>query len=159
MNLEELIAMLNDFNIAMRPTEAINQVPSQAGLYAVFQNKQPVYIGKGSRMQRRLRNEFRGYGTFFRTIGLVWGYMPEEGSLIGYANQYNFKFNENNRAAIQEKIENELLVNVVIGECTHFEKDIINQLRPQYNLQHNPNADENIRALRNQAQMIARGET
>src|SRR5438105_3751882 len=91
---------------------AANRVSDESGIYAIHavdgdcvptpfcqylaaRNHRCLYIGKAVKGVRRLvRYDLNGEGpsTFFCSLGLMLGYLPVSGSLIGKKDQNNFKF-------------------------------------------------------------------
>jgi hypothetical protein len=156
-------------------------VPDQFGLYAlrarslavlpefyrsVAEEREStlIYIGDatGQTLKKRfLRNELRGrgHGTFFRSIGAVLGYRPLVGSLVGKANQRNYRFSPTDTVAIVEWINDNLEVSwVAFDEGVHeVQVAIIRRHGPLLNLRDNPRALRELSALRAQCCAIAQG--
>lgn len=109
------------------------------------QNNTIIYIGKAEdrNLNERLQEECRGksHGTFFRGIGALLNFKPDKGSLIGYRNKNNYKFND----SISKEIVNWMNVNLLINfikldsEFYETEKQLIYIHRPILNTTHNPN--------------------
>jgi hypothetical protein len=122
-----------------------------------------VYIGIASKsLQRRfLHQELRakGHGTFFRSLGAVLGYVPEEGSLAGKSNQNNYKFSSKNEQEIIKWIDENLVINWVSASdnLIAIEDKLIKQHLPLLNIAGNPGALNNVRVLRNKCKEMARG--
>jgi len=79
------------------------RIKEKAGLSepfsTVFEDRKHsiIYIGIASQsLRKRLNQEIRakGHGTFFRSIGAVLGFTPEQCSLVGKLNQNNYKFSK-----------------------------------------------------------------
>ncbi|MBO0592921.1 hypothetical protein I2486_16070 [Cellulophaga sp. E16_2] len=123
-----------------------------------------IYIGIASKslQERFLKQELRakGHGTFFRSLGAVLGYVPEEGSLIGKSNQENYKFSSKNEQEIIDWIDENLIINWVSfsENLNAIESDLIKQYLPLLNIAGNPGVLNNVRVLRNKCKEIARGE-
>ncbi|WP_157535917.1 GIY-YIG nuclease family protein [Microbacterium sp. Root166] len=156
-------------------------VPDQFGLYAIRARSlvvipEPyrsvaeerestlIYIGEatGQTLRKRfLRNELRGrgHGTFFRSIGAVLGYRPVAGSLVGKANQRNYRFSPTDTVAIVNWINDNLEVSwVAFDEGVHdVEVALIRRHGPLLNLRDNPRALRELSALRAQCCAIAQG--
>jgi hypothetical protein len=157
------------------------QVPNRFGLYAIRvrsldvipepyravaeqRESTLIYVGEatGQNLQQRfLRNELRGrgHGTFFRSIGAVLGYRPPVGSLVGKANQRNYRFSPADTAAIVEWINANLEVSwVAFEEGVHVaEVALIRRHRPLLNLRDNPAALPQLSELRAYCCAIAQG--
>lgn len=154
-------------------------LPSEPGLYCIrvkdisvfkgvfntvlkIRQHNIIYIGIASKsIQKRLSQELwaKGHGTFFRSLGAVLGYTPEEGSLTNKKNQNNYRFSIIDEAKIIQWIESNLLVNwqeVEVG-LNEIELDLINQYEPLLNLAGNPKALKELTALRDNCKHIARG--
>jgi hypothetical protein len=96
--------------------------------------------------------------TFFRGIGSILGYRPPPGSLVGKANQNNYKFSPADTAEIIEWIEEHLLVNWVEAKpaLATMEKSLIPAHAPIMNTTHNPDPVAELAALRLECRTIAR---
>jgi hypothetical protein len=157
-----------------------DQVPDRFGLYAIRTRdlaalpdpyraiaeercSDLIYLGEatGQTLRRRfLRNELRGHGhgTFFRSLGAVLGYRPPAGSLLGKANQRNYRFSLADATAIVEWINANLDVSwVAFDEGVHnAEVALIQKHTPLLNLRDNPDALPELSALRALCCQIAR---
>jgi len=145
--------------------------PDNPGIYCVriinsktlpnpFHNRKHIYIGIASKsLKKRLNQELRGkgHGTFFRSIGAVLGFRPERGSLREKKNKSNYKFNREDQEKIIEWINDNLELSwvPVRGELKDIEKQAIQQIGPLFNLQHNPQALEELKKLRAECRRIA----
>ncbi|MCI2230393.1 winged helix-turn-helix domain-containing protein [Polaribacter sp. MSW13] len=122
-----------------------------------------IYIGLASKsLEKRFLNQelrAKGHGTFFRSLGAILGYLPEEGSLIGKSNQSNYKLSSNNEQKIIEWIDENLMINwvAVTDNLNGLEKKLINQHLPLLNIAGNPGALNNVSILRDKCKKIARG--
>lgn len=156
-------------------------IPDSPGLYAV-RIKDPkklgtvflnvlserddtiIYIGvaPNSLKKRFLNEELRakGHGTFFRTMGAVLGYLPEEGSLIGQENQNYYKFSPDDEEEIVQWIEEHLIFNWITTSDDHqaIEEKLIKAHLPLLNIAGNPGVLNNVQVLRNKCKSIARGK-
>lgn len=163
------------------PRDIDDQVPAQFGLYAIRARRfdvipQPyravaearqstlIYLGEatGQTLQQRfLRNELRGrgHGTFFRSIGAVLGYRPPVGSLVGKANQRNYRFSPADTAAIVAWINANLEVAwVAFDEGVHVaEVALIRTHQPLLNIRDNPEALAELSTLRAHCCALAQG--
>ena len=120
-----------------------------------------IYIGIASQsLRKRLNQELRakGHGTFFRSIGAVLGFTPEQGSLVGKLNQNNYKFSKIDEKKIITWINENLMVNWVLIEenLAGIESLLIKMHSPLLNIAGNPGALEEIRQLRETCKNIAR---
>ena len=111
-----------------------------------------LYIGKGLNIRKRLNQECRGigHGTFFRSLGAMLGHLPLKGSLIGRVNQYNYKFCKEDREKIVSWINDNLefsFIEVPI-ERLNEELTVIAENTPLMNIQHNPQALQELKNLR-----------
>ncbi len=122
-----------------------------------------MYIGTASKslQQQFLSEELRAqdHGTFFRSLGAVLGYVPEQGSLVGKENQKNYKFSSENEENIVEWIDENLIINWVSVnvDLSIMEEQLINTQLPLLNITGNPGAFNNVRVLRDKCRVIARG--
>lgn len=121
-----------------------------------------LYIGVASESLRIFFEEelkAKGHGTFFRTIGAVLGYLPEEGSLIGKNNQDTYKFSANDEQEIIVWIEEHLVVNwIATNTDLHaVQSKLIKEHLPLLNIAGNPGVINNVRVLRNRCKEMARG--
>jgi hypothetical protein len=156
-------------------------VPDQFGLYAIRVNDAAalpspysdiarergsnlIYLGEatGQTLKKRfLGNELRGqgHGTFFRSIGAVLGYRPPVGSLVGKANQRNYRFSPADTRAIVDWINTNLEVSWVAFEVdVHVaEVALIQEVRPLLNLRDNPAALAQLFELRAFCCAVAQG--
>lgn len=120
-----------------------------------------LYIGiaTGSLRKRFVGQELRarGHGTFFRSLGAVLGFRPSKGSLVGKANQSNYRFTSRDEDAIRAWIDDHLLVNWIQldGNLIDLERVLIAERRPLLNLDHNPAALAELRFVRRECRTIA----
>jgi hypothetical protein len=128
-------------------------------------NHNIIYLGIASKSLRKrfLGQELRakGHGTFFRSLGAVLGYVPEEGSLIGKSNQNNYKISSKNEQKIIEWIDENLIINwvPVSINLNSIEKELISEHLPLLNIAGNPATLNNVRVLRDRCKQIARGNS
>ncbi len=124
-----------------------------------------IYIGQAEKQtlhKRLLGNELRarGNGTFIRSIGAVLGYRPPFGSLAGRARIQNYRFAFAERAAIVEWVNANLEVSWAVLpqlEVHGVEVALIREHTPLLNLQDNPRALPELKALRAECRSIASG--
>ncbi|HUH26693.1 GIY-YIG nuclease family protein [Gelidibacter sp.] len=161
-------------------SETEKNIPDAPGLYcvrikdpkaldAVFfnvlteRNHTILYIGVASKsLQKNFFEEelrAKGHGTFFRTMGAVLGYVPEEGSLVGKSNQNNYKFSTDHEQEIITWIEEHLIFNWIATttDLHAVQAKLIKEHLPLLNLAGNPGVINNVRVLRNKCKAIARG--
>ena len=145
-----------------------NSVPTVSGLYCIKLRKGVllpakfgkiredgiIYIGKADVLHERLWKEeliHQRPATFFRGIGAILGFLPPKGSLVGKANQNNYKFSPEDTEAIRKWMRQSLLVNWVPLEPTKIpdtEKALIIKYQPMMNTAHNPNKNNELAAAR-----------
>jgi hypothetical protein len=123
-----------------------------------------LFIGSatGRSLRRRMVHdelEGRGHGTFFRSIGVVLGYRPLVGSLVGSANHLDFGFETEDVIAITDWLRRHVEVSWV--EVEDAPEDVaaglIHEYTPLLNLRGNPEALPQLKELRKVAVMIAGG--
>ncbi|GAA3871369.1 hypothetical protein GCM10022381_13080 [Leifsonia kafniensis] len=154
-------------------------VPTRPGLYvikmvervdlpepftslAIERGHDLIYLGKASQSlyTRFLFQELRGrgHGTFFRTIGAVLGFRPQQGSLRDKVNQNNYTFALNDRLEIVDWIDKHLLVSFVVIDdpVGPLEVALIRKHLPLLNIKDNPAALPELKALRGECLSIAR---
>lgn len=128
-------------------------------------NHSIIYISRASKsLQKQFLNEelrAKGHGAFFRSLGAVLDYVPEEGSLIGQSNQNNYKFSALNEQKIIEWIDANLIINwvTVKDNLNAIENELLKQHLPLLNIAGNPGALNNVRVLKNKCREIARGKS
>lgn len=142
-------------------------IPQRAGLYCIKLRKGVtlptkigkvredgiIYIGKGVNLYKRLwRHELnsKGHATFFRSMGAILGYMPPKGSL---KSGNNYHFDDNDTERIIKWMRQSLTVNYIVlddASLSSVEKQLITKYMPLVNIQHNPNASEELRRLRSE---------
>ncbi|TRW23543.1 hypothetical protein FMM05_12845 [Flavobacterium zepuense] len=137
----------------------INAIPALPGIYCL-KIKEPsllpeifcshlidrghdiIYIGLAKNLKRRLNQELfaKGHGTFFRSLGAVLGYRPEQGSLLNKINKKNFKFSaKDEQEIIKWIVENiELDWILIEGDLNFFEGNYIRKYKPLLNIDKNP---------------------
>lgn len=124
-----------------------------------------IYIGQAEKQtlrKRLLGNELRarGNGTFIRSIGAILGYRPPFGSLAGRARVQNYRFAFADQVAIVEWIDANLEVSWAVlpqHEVHGVEVGLIREHTPLFNLQDNPRALPELKALRVECRTIAAG--
>src|SRR4051812_3142479 len=120
-NIEAIIQALADFSAVKTVEAAARLVPGTPGLYAIHvadpdtipepwraklrvSGQRLLYVGQasGSLRGRLIDEELRHKraATFFRGLGAMLGYRPTPGSLIGKANQNNYRFSRTDTAEI-----------------------------------------------------------
>ncbi|MGN7970211.1 GIY-YIG nuclease family protein [Microbacterium sp. 22296] len=156
--------VLNQFGLYAIRARSLDVIPEPYRAVAEQRESTLIYLGEatGQTLQQRfLRNELRGrgHGTFFRSIGAVLGYRPLVGSIVGKANQRNYRFSPADTAAIVEWINANLEVSwVAFGEGVHVaEVALIRKHRPLLNLRDNPAAVPQLSELRAYCCAIAQG--
>lgn len=160
--------------------ECERSIPDAAGLFCVRiknpkaldtvflnvlteRNHTILYIGVASKSLRKhfFEEELRakGHGTFFRTMGAVLGYLPEEGSLIGKTNQSAYKFSPEHEQEIITWMEEHLIFNwIATNTDLHaVEGKLIKEHLPLLNIAGNPGVINNVRVLRNRCKAMAQG--
>jgi len=170
-------------NASFRPARDIDDaVPDDFGVYAIrltenaelpepFQtllgsrDTKLIYIGQAEKqtlLKRFLGNELRarGNGTFIRSIGAVLGHRPPFGSMAGRARVQNYRFAPLNGVAVVEWINDNLEVSWSVLPQAHVhsvEVPLIREHTPLLNIQNNPQALPELRALRARCRDIAAG--
>lgn len=120
-----------------------------------------IYFGKAETqtLAKRLNQELyaKGHGTFYRSIGAVLGYLPENGSLKDKANQNNYKFSASNNLKIIKWIEENLEIAIFkfSGDFT-VENATIKKYTPLFNDSHNPLSLAELKQLKDQCRKTAR---
>jgi hypothetical protein len=163
---------------ACTAAEAPARVPRNSGYYAVYVDDAKhlpspyrdlllqrvtdlVYIGIAttSLSQRLVEQDLRhrGPSTFFRGIGAILGYRPQQGSLVGRKNQNNYRFSVADTAAITRWIDAHLSISWAEAKPAHrrIESSLIRQHRPILNTTHNPESVAELAALRAECRRIA----
>lgn len=158
--------------------DAQTTVPAAPGLYAIFvdvasslpfpfnsylraKQARLIYVGKADNLLKRLvAQDLRHIGpsTFFRGIGAVLGFTPPRGSLIGKRNKNNYRFGHQDTKEIIEWIDAHLFVKwQTLAECDIrvWESRAIGTYRPLFNTQGNPDALQELAALRKKCRDVA----
>lgn len=155
-----------------------DMVPDMPGLYCIKLRKgaklpakfgevredDVIYIGKADNLRERLWEEELNHkmpATFFRGIGAVLDYLPPKGSLIGYANQKNYKFSPEDTDAIIKWMRRSLAVNwiqLTPSQILETEKDMIVKYSPMMNTTHNPHKNKELAAARKRCREYAQGK-
>lgn len=120
-----------------------------------------IYFGKAETqtLAKRLNQELyaKGHGTFYRSIGAVLGYLPENGSLKDKANQNNYKFSASNNLKIIKWIEENLEIAIFkFSGDFKVEKATIEHYTPLLNDCHNPLSLTELKQLKDQCRKTAR---
>jgi hypothetical protein len=160
-------------------SEALARVPKRPGCYAIYvrdpallpspfaevltrRGTRLIYLGIATKSLwvRLCRQDLQHTqpSTFFRGIGAIWNYRPQQGSLIGKANQNNYRFSTSDTAKIVGRINTDLEVSWVEGTAAleDIEKKLIHDHRPLLNTKHNPDALVELAVLRAECRTIAR---
>lgn len=146
------------YAIRMRDRDAL---PEPFRSYSELRGHDLLYIGIATRglSLRLLGQELRGrgHGTLFRSLGALLGYRPPAGSLVDKGNPRNYQFAPEDRQAIIEWINVNLLVNWMEfdGACQAEETALIKEHLPLLNLKDNPAALRELSALRAECVRIA----
>lgn len=155
-----------------------NSVPAVPGLYCIKLRKGVIlpakygkiredgiiYIGKADMLRERLWEEELNHqrtATFFRGIGAVLDYLPPKGSLVGKANQNNYKFSPEDTDAIKKWMRQSLLVNWVPLESAKIldtEKTLIIKYQPLMNTTYNPSKNKELAAARKRCREYAQSK-
>lgn len=148
-------------------------VPDEPGLYAIRVTAEDVlpspfreelrrrgdrliYIGAaptGLRV-RLLRQELRGFGTFFRSLGAVLGFRPASGSLVGKPTPYSFSFVPADEQAIIDWIARHLEIAWMpfdlaqVRDIDRAESALLRTHAPLLNLAGNPRPMPELRHVR-----------
>jgi len=162
-----------------RAAEAPVRVPTQPGYYAIFVDDpehlpspygdllqqratELIYIGMATiSLRERLVEQdlrHRRHSTFFRGIGAILEFRPPSGSLVGKANQNNYRFSGSDTAAIVDWIDAHLSVNWTEADpaLKATESSLIHARRPILNTTHNPDPVPQLATLRDECRRIAR---
>jgi hypothetical protein len=179
---DDITRRLADFSATKTVDEASRLVPPAPGLYAIHvadrahipnpwrakltaRGTRLLYIGQAgeSLLERLVQQELRHRraATFFRGVGAALGYRPILGSLVGKANQNNYRFSKADTAAIQAWMANHLRASWV--ELPHDELDpaeaaAIHALRPLFNTAGNPDCCSDLAQAREECRQIARSK-
>ena len=137
-------------------------LPSPYGDLLLERTTSLIYVGiatvslYGRLVEQDLQH--RRASTFFRGIGSVLGYRPLPGSLVGKANQNNYRFSAADTAEIIEWINGHLTVNWAEADpaLETTEASLIRTYRPILNTKHNPDRVSQLAALRDECRGIAR---
>jgi len=138
------------------------QLKSTFANVLIERNHNIIYIGIASQSlkKRFLGQELRarGHGTFFRSLGAVLGYRPEQGSLLDKMNQNNYTFSPSDEKKIINWINQNLLVNWIpyAGNLNGIENDLIKEHLPLLNISGNPGSLPQVQALREECKRIGR---
>ncbi|WP_413250213.1 GIY-YIG nuclease family protein [Sinomonas flava] len=142
---------------------AATVLPEPFRSHALGRGDRLVYVGQAkTSLRKRLVDQelrARGHGTFFRTMGAALGYRPPRGSLVGMANQRNYRFSPSDTARIIAWMDANLEASwIETSDAIHVtEQTLIKDLRPLLNLQSNPAALWELKAARDECQAIAAG--
>ena len=145
--------------------DAADELPAPFRDRLIAESTTLIYVGIATQsLRKRLVDQDlhgKSHSSFFRSIGAVLGYRPDPGSLIGKANQDNYKFSKSNRAAIVSWISSHLMLRIVpdLGANKSTETLAIRELRPLLNIKDNPRPMFELLALRELCKGIARGCT
>ncbi|XOV83807.1 MAG: GIY-YIG nuclease family protein [bacterium] len=121
-----------------------------------------VSIATNSLYRRLTRQELRhkSPATFFRRLGAVLGYRPPPGSLVGKANQRNYRFTNNDTQSIIAWINENLAISWFVDKMPSqtVERDLIGKLRLMTNIAGNPAPLPGLSELRSEFRAIACAE-
>lgn len=113
-----------------------------------------IYIGQASKSLRKRFWEqelnHKSAATFFRSIGAMLGYLPPKGSLAGKSTR-NYMFSPEDTEAIKKWMRQSLLVNWIPFDTETMdtaERILIVKYKPLVNIEHNPQASEELKAAR-----------
>jgi hypothetical protein len=159
--------------------QALSRVPTRPGYYAIFiddgrslpspfgelllkKATSLIYVGiatvclHGRLVEQDLQHQRAS--TFFRGIGSILGYRPPPGSLVGKANQNNYRFSAADTTEIIEWINGHLSVNWAEADpaLEATEASLIRAYRPILNTKHNPGRVSQLAALRDECRRLAR---
>jgi hypothetical protein len=173
------VALMNDSN--MISVALIDyKVPDESGFYCIkirdintfptifsaelkSRESNVIYIGLASNSlkTRFLNQELRakGHGTFFRSLGAILGYRPEEGSLNEKKNKRNYNFSQVDEQLIIDWINTNtnIMVNWVCcgSDFEALETLLIKKYTPLMNLAKNPLKLKKLTELRSVCVNIA----
>jgi hypothetical protein len=122
----------------------VNSLPIEFSTELKSRDSNVIYIGLASNSlkTRFLNQELRakGHGTFFRSLGAILGYRPQEGSLNEKKNKRNYSFRKADEHLIIDWINNNLLVNWVCCDSDFevLEGLLIKKYTPLMNIAKNP---------------------
>jgi hypothetical protein len=180
MNKREVVAYLGAEKQAVPISAARGQIGKCPGLYAIFvsapstlphpfssrlieKRTRLLYVGraKDSLYARLCEQELqhKSAATFFRGLGAVLGYRPASGSLLGMRNQYNYRFTDEDTAAVIQWIEKHVAVRWMalgVAETVLLESLAIMALQPLFNAKHNPDPSVELATLRRECRRVAR---
>ena len=120
-----------------------------------------VYIGIATKSlnKRMLNQELRanGHGTFFRSLGAVLGYRPQQGSLSEKKNKRNYIFNSSDERKIIDWINENLKINWVNfnNDFETVESSLILKHKPILNISKNPYSIHKLSEFRKECVEIA----
>jgi hypothetical protein len=159
--------------------QALSRVPTRPGYYAIFVDDGSalpspfgdlllkkatslIYVGiatvslYGRLVEQDLQH--RRASTFFRGIGSILGYRPPLGSLVGKANQNNYRFSAAGTTEIIEWVNGHLSVNWAEADpaLETTEASLIRAHRPVLNTKYNPAPVSLLADLRDECRRVAR---
>jgi len=176
--LNRLALELLDKRHHISSAEAGSKVGKEAGIYAILavdahcvpppfhehlikRNHLCLYVGKtGQGLRRLVHYDLNGQGdsTFFCSLGLVLGYWPPPGSLLGKKHQENFKFSSEDAERIAIWSHQHLAVAwrpLTKSTVDAIEGPLISVVKPLLNLKHNPLKIRELEERRRIARRIA----
>ncbi|MGA8733700.1 MAG: hypothetical protein WB558_07240 [Terriglobales bacterium] len=158
--------------------QSLSRVPTSPGYYTIFihdggalpspycdllreRDTRLIYVGiatvslYGRLVEQDLQH--RRASSFFRGIGSVLGYRPPPGSLVGRANQNNYRFSAADTTEIIEWISGHLSVDWAEADpaLETTEASLIRAYRPILNTKYNPAPVSLLAALRNECRRLA----
>jgi len=171
---DELAKLLLEGSSRCSAREAEQKVPDSPGYYAIFVDEadalrpsfakilhdrqtELIYIGIATKsLLTRLVDQdvhHRRSSTFFRSLGAALDHKPPAASLLGG----NYKFGKTDTGAIIQWIDEHISVRwVCVKPATKkAETEAIGQLRPLFNITHNPEALSELKTLREECRALA----
>ena len=143
----------------------IKDLPENFALELENREHNILYIGLASKSlkTRMLKQELRaiGHGTFFRSMGAVLGFRPNEGSLLDKANKRNYKFNKESENHIIRWINDNLIVGWKTVDFVDEDEEtkLIHFYKPLLNVSKNPLKLKKLRILTKECRDIANAQS
>jgi hypothetical protein len=178
--LRRFVAELLDERRYIVASRAADEIVDQSGIYAIHaldgecipspfcqyltaRNHRCLYVGKAVKGLRRLvRYDLNGKGpsTFFCSLGVMLGYRPVPGSLVGKKDQNNFTFSTDDSRRLASWSSAHLAVawrGLDKLSVDALEVPLIEFIKPLLNVAHNPAKLRELERLRRDARTTARG--